>query len=148
MSRLRIVVLIAGVLYTILLAAITLSPEPVDAPYGQQIGFIVATVRRLGWSTFGYAHLQGLSNVALFVPFGVIAGVLFRVRDWWVGIVLGVVSSAFIETAQFLFFRNRFATLDDVVTNSIGTVIGVAIGVVAHVVQRRREKRRLASALS
>jgi glycopeptide antibiotics resistance protein len=56
--------------------------------------------------------------------------------------VMGIVTSASIETGQFLFIGSRFATLDDILMNSIGAAIGVTAAVLARASKRAHRHRR------
>lgn len=144
MILLRRAALVAGAMYVVALALIVFWPTPVDAAFPREIGWVITQVRNLGWQSFDYGKLQSVSNIVLFLPFGFLAVVLMRARDWWACIVLGVVASALIETGQLLFLGDRYATLADVLTNGIGTVLGVAIGLAAHAVVRGSARLRMA----
>ena len=63
--------------------------------------------------------LQNLSNIAFFVPFGV----LFPVKKWYVVLVSSLVFSVLIETAQYV-YRLGLCELDDVICNTLGAMIG------------------------
>ena len=78
------------------------------------------------------AVLQVAFNVVLFVPFGVILRRYFN-RSVLVTTVLGVATSLFIELTQFtgLWFiypcAFRAADVDDLMTNTLGTILGAVL---------------------
>lgn len=88
----------------------------------------------MGWgqSLQTFTVLQVLFNVLLFIPFGVLARGYLKIH-WALAILLGVLTSVLIETTQYTGFWGLFpcawrvADVDDVITNSLGTVIGVAL---------------------
>jgi glycopeptide antibiotics resistance protein len=55
---------------------------------------------------------------------------LFGARAWWVGMLGGFLASCAIETVQALFLPARFASVDDVLSNTSGAVLGVLLGIV------------------
>lgn len=77
-----------------------------------------------------WAMLQMLLNVALFVPLGFYARRLLRLR-LWPSILLGFGTSLLIETTQYTgnWFlarcQYRVADVNDLITNTIGTIFGV-----------------------
>ncbi|MFJ3380063.1 VanZ family protein [Curtobacterium sp. NPDC090217] len=81
-----------------------------------------------GW--FGYGALEFTANALFFLPLGLLVVLLVGARRWWVGAAAGLVLSACIETGQAVFLPARFASLDDVLSNTSGAVIGALVGVV------------------
>lgn len=75
----------------------------------------------------GYPQLEFSANVFLFVPFGVLVGVLFGRRRWAWAVALGCAASATIEGLQFALLPGRFGTVDDVIANTLGAIIGALI---------------------
>lgn len=73
-------------------------------------------------------------NMLLFVPFGF----LIRTKKMWQGVFCGFLLSVFIEITQY-FFRLGYCEPDDVLNNTIGTVIGVTV---AYIIQRIRVPSR------
>lgn len=75
------------------------------------------------------AVFQLIFNVVLFLPLGFIAGRLFRMR-FTTTLLLGIVTSALIETAQYTGFFGvydyayRCCDVDDLITNTLGAVLG------------------------
>jgi len=107
-------------------ARLTLWPEP----FGPET--VDAVQRAVVWLTarglpFTYGVVEALANVALFVPFGLLAGLLVSRRRWWVVLTAGCATSALIETIQLLFLPTRVATVQDVVLNALGTALGLLV---------------------
>jgi len=66
-------------------------------------------------------------NVLLFLPLGVFLPVLWtEFRCWWKTIGLGLFVSAAIETLQI--FTYRATDVNDLMTNTLGTIVGYLIG--------------------
>ncbi|WP_124342391.1 VanZ family protein [Cellulomonas algicola] len=129
-----LVVYLAGV------ARLTLWPEPApDATFGL-VRTVLAWLQERGLPVT-YAGTEAVANVVLFVPFGLLVGVLLR-RAWW-AVALGAATSAAIELAQRAFLPSRVPTVQDVVMNTLGAALGVAVLLVARRVARRRTGRAL-----
>ncbi len=67
-----------------------------------------------------------LMNVAVFIPIGLLLGVIFSRLAWWKVVLLGSLISMFIEFSQFAFMRG-FAETNDVIHNTLGCLIGYII---------------------
>ncbi|MFZ6991287.1 VanZ family protein [Curtobacterium sp. RRHDQ66] len=116
--------------------------SPVDAGAHPLIIRVLDAAHRVGvpgW--FGYGALEFSANVVFFVPLGLLVVLLVGARRWWVGAVAGLVVSACIETGQAVFLPARFASLDDVLSNTSGAVIGALVGVVVFGWVGRRRAR-------
>jgi VanZ family protein len=113
------------VVYLAGLARVTLWPT-----LGPDDGFdVVRTV--LAWLgshgvPLSYSVTELLANIVLFVPFGLLVGLLTRFRPWTV-VALGLATSGGIELAQLLFLPDRVADVRDLVANTLGTAVGVGI---------------------
>lgn len=122
--------LLAG--YGVLLAVVALWPTPVD-------GAASGLLQRLEeWLPGSYDVLESTSNVALFVPLGVLVALQLPRRMRWAGVPIGAAVSLGIEMLQAELLPDRVATPSDVVANTIGTVVGVLL--VALVGRRRRRR--------
>jgi len=123
------------VVYLGAVAAVTLSPAPADEG---TLGLVRAAVEWLGARgvPVTYLGVEAVANVVMFVPFGVLVGLLLR-RGWWVVVLLGAATSALIETVQ-RWLPTRYSTLQDVVMNTLGAAVGVAVLLV---VARARGRR-------
>ena len=111
--------------YLAVLGWLVFSPQPSD---DSAFGWVRRTVAWLAGHgvpvTFPVAEAVG--NVLLFVPFGLLAGVLATPRRWWVALVAGSATSAAIETVQ-LAIPGRWTTLQDWVLNTAGTAAGLVV---------------------
>ncbi|MEZ0446846.1 VanZ family protein [Cellulomonas sp. ICMP 17802] len=136
MTRRRVTVAVF-VVYLVGLARVTLWPQ-----LGPDDGFdLVRTVLAwLGSHGVGltYSVTEFVANIVLFVPFGVLVGLLTRLRPWAV-VALGLATSAAIELAQLLFLPDRVADVRDLVANTLGTAVGVAVLLAVRARTRSRE---------
>lgn len=75
----------------------------------------------------GELTVFGVENVLLFLPFGILIPLIFRVfRKWYKTALLGFIISLIIEIAQLITHRGYFE-LDDIMLNTAGTIIGYMI---------------------
>lgn len=111
----------------IVVFVITLTPTPVDAGYSDEIKQLLAFLHSHGVPTwFGYRKLEFSANVVMFAPLGFFLGLLLS-RRWWIAVLALPVLSVLIECAQYLFLPGRFATVTDVIANSIGAGLGAML---------------------
>lgn len=68
------------------------------------------------------AVLEISGNIVLFIPIGLAASMVLRL-DLWKAAVLGAAFSLLIECCQWFLWLGSFS-LDDVIHNSLGTVVG------------------------
>lgn len=68
-------------------------------------------------------------NICLFIPYGLLPVFIFNNinKHWWNGIFMGGVFSFIIEFLQT--FIGRFAQVDDIIMNTLGTHVGFLIGI-------------------
>ena len=125
--------------YLICLAVVALWPTPVDRDAGDVVSSIVSFVRSLGWSSFGYGHLEFAANVALFIPFGVLVAV--ATGRAWVGALTGLALSSAIEIAQGILLPERTPSISDVVANTLGGVLGALGLALVRALWRQRPPR-------
>lgn len=78
--------------------------------------------------------------MVFFVPLGLLVVSFAGARWWWAGALAGLVLSAAIETGQALFLPARYATLDDVLANTIGAIVGALLGVAVLSLAARRSR--------
>jgi VanZ family protein len=126
-SAARLTVWLALALYIGLLALIVLWPVPVDRPARGLLGDVLETLHRHGvpaWINYGV--VEAAANVLLFLPFGLLAGLLLPRRRRWLAAAGAVLLSAGIELAQSGLLPERFGTVQDVLANTAGAVLGVA----------------------
>lgn len=74
-----------------------------------------------------YDVVQVGANVALFVPLGVFAMLLWPRLRWGHAVLLGFLLTSAIELAQQLTRPERTASLGDVVANTAGAAVGAAL---------------------
>lgn len=124
--------LLATGLYAVAIAAIGLWKTPVDR------GVPVAELAPVRWMADllglypwqAYDVVESAANVVLFVPLGVLT-LLWRPR-WNLlhAVGLALLTTVTIETLQQVLRPERFASLDDVVANTLGGAIGGLLVVV------------------
>lgn len=118
------------IFYTLFIAFVTLSPQQMDTgpdgPIGRLLEFF-SSHRLTEWLT--YSRVEKLANVAMFIPFGLLFALHLGRRRWWLGWVAGATFSAAIEGFQgTVLTQTRFATLSDLITNTIGAGVGAGLG--------------------
>ena len=69
---------------------------------------------------------ENIMNVVAFLPVGILLGFAFRSMTWWKVMLIGGCVSVLIETMQFLFKRG-FSEVDDVMHNTVGSLIGYGV---------------------
>ena len=114
------------------LALIAFWPSPVDGPVQGELASILSFLHTHGiprW--FNYKFVEAAANVALFIPLGVVASLAFAEKRWWKIGAFGLIVSGCMELGQLLFLHNRFASLQDIVTNTGGAVIGALLAIAA-----------------
>jgi glycopeptide antibiotics resistance protein len=79
------------------------------------------------WGTTFRSHAYVIENLMLFIPFGILLPLCFpKARKSWICILSGCLLSILIETVQWLTQRGN-CELDDIIMNTLGTVVGWAI---------------------
>ena len=82
-----------------------------------------------------------LGNIAIFAPVGFCLGLLWRGKRWYHALLLGIVGSSMIELIQV--FVGRVSDVDDIMLNTVGTVLGFALySVVSKVISLNWDKFR------
>lgn len=90
---------------------------------------------------------RSLLNLLLFVPYGyllpqvMIVAVKKTRKAWWQITLCGFLSSLLIETGQFVFRRGVFE-LDDLLKNTMGTVVGWLIWKVITIITCSNSKKK------
>ncbi|WP_311379692.1 VanZ family protein [Arthrobacter sp. ISL-48] len=126
------------------MALVAFWPSPVDQPIQGELARILRFFHAHGipaW--FDYKFVEASANVVLFVPLGVVASLAFAEKRWWQIGAFGLIVSGCIELGQLLFLHDRFASPQDVVTNTSGAVIGALLAIEA---LKRPQARRLSAA--
>jgi glycopeptide antibiotics resistance protein len=74
---------------------------------------------------YGFVNtLQNICNILLFIPFGYFV----PKRSWIAALIAGLVFSTLIESTQYFFALGR-CELDDVISNTIGSMVGYWISI-------------------
>jgi glycopeptide antibiotics resistance protein len=114
------------------LAVIAFWPSPIDEPVQSELASILSFLHKHGiprW--FNYKFVEAAANVVLFIPLGIVASLAFPQRRWWQVGAFGLIVSGCMELGQLLFLNSRFASLQDIVTNTGGAVIGALLAIAA-----------------
>lgn len=128
-------------LYVAFVLFITLTPSPVDLSFRHDLESLLVKLHSRGVpALIDYGFVEFTSNIALFVPVGFIASLLLPRRVWWLVLLIGPLFSAAIEFAQQTFLPARYATVSDVVANSIGVLIGAVFAVLLRLVTSWRDR--------
>ena len=117
---------VAAVIAVAAVAVLTLGPRALVAPARGEFMRVMdaATAPLLVWIPYGDA--ERVLNTVMFVPLGATIALLMRARWWPLAIVAGFALSAAVEYAQAS-IPGRVPDADDVLWNSVGTVIGVLV---------------------
>ncbi len=143
--RLLIAAVGLGMCVVVVLLA-TLSPTPIDQGYESAIERVLSVLHRNGvpdW--FGYRWFEFSANVAMFVPLGFFLALVFPTRFLWVALPLLPAMSGTLEMVQYFVLPARFATINDVIANSLGGWVGVAVAAVVVVAVHVRDRRVIRS---
>ena len=137
---------LAGYATIVLLA--TMWPTPLDQGFETSINKLFSVLYRNGvplW--FGYSKLEFSANILMFIPLGFLVALLLPRRIWWLALIICPAMSIAIELTQSLALSARFATVTDVVSNSLGAVIGILIAVILRGVVYERDQKVIARAM-
>ncbi|QAY60884.1 VanZ family protein [Microbacterium protaetiae] len=125
-ARLVLTALTAGYLWAV--AWMTLRAQPYGADIATGLDRLLrwfAEHPSTAWITFD--RLEFASNIAMFVPLGILAVLWFGVRGWWAAIVIGAVISAMIEGSQAILLSTRVPDVRDIVANTLGATAGMLL---------------------
>lgn len=132
----KTIALFLGIVYGYMVFGITfLCREPVFAKTVSLIPFSAPLGNSRLWAYF-------VENIMMFVPYGIIIPILSSyVERWYSCLVLGMISSIFIEWGQYTTQRGK-AQVDDVILNTAGMMIGWCIfRVISKVHKKRKDKK-------
>lgn len=132
-----------GLCLAVVLGA-TLSPTPIDQGYENAIERVLSILHRNGvpeW--FGYRWLEFSANIAMFIPLAYFLSLVFPTRFLWVALAVVPALSVVLETLQFFVLPARFATVNDVIANTLGGWVGVAAAAVTVAAVHARDRRVL-----
>ncbi|WP_067836200.1 VanZ family protein [Amphibacillus sediminis] len=117
-------------IYILVVIYLTFRPFTFQIPFigPRPFSFDTNLFYQLSHMADGYFHLQllySLGNIMMFVPFGMLAPVVFRpLRHPILLIGSGFLFSLMIELTQALFTLTRYGTVDDLFFNTTGAVLG------------------------
>lgn len=119
-KRYKVILVVCLVLYMGFLIFLTLGSR---ISYSNPI-----LVSKIKWTML--TDWEDLSNVAMFLPCGILLQKLFGKQVHWYGVLLiGALTSAFLEWMQ-LILRCGYCDINDFINNVTGTIVGYLIGVV------------------
>ena len=70
--------------------------------------------------------VENIMNVIVFIPIGLLLGIVFKQMTWWKVLLIGCSISVTIEALQFWFMKG-FSEVDDVMHNTVGGLAGFLI---------------------
>jgi glycopeptide antibiotics resistance protein len=135
-------------IYVAVIVTMTMSPTPLDRGYESAIDKLLSVLHRNGvpeW--FGYSKLEFTANIAMFVPLGFLVGLALPQRVAWLGLLLLPAFSGGIELTQAAMLSQRFATIEDVIANSVGGWIGLLIAFTIRAMVHARDQKVIARAV-
>ncbi|MGO2003605.1 VanZ family protein [Arthrobacter rhombi] len=141
--RRRVVTLgVTATVYLLAVAFIVFWPVPVDRPAQDTLPKLLESWHAAGVPLWvDYQLIEWLANVVMFLPWGVLGTLILPRSWWWLVPFSGLLASAAVESAQYVFLPARFASAADIVANTAGAVIGYAGTALVIFCVRRRAKR-------
>lgn len=131
-----------AIAYGAFLAFVVFWPSPIDQPISELLNRAIAELHERGVPTFvDYEFIEASANVLLFIPVGLLFGLMVPLRWWPVALLLGPALSGVIELIQRELLEDRYATVQDLIANSIGATIGVMIAVTLRAVVAARDEQ-------
>jgi glycopeptide antibiotics resistance protein len=126
------------VVYVAGLLVLTLWPSAASTPGAATAHEAISAAQDDGAPTaFGWASLERVANLLVFVPLGALIALLVPARLWAVGAVAGAGLSVVIEATQFFFLPDRDASWRDLAINSIGAAVGAVLVVLGRLLRAR-----------
>lgn len=109
--------------------------------YGNTVRFQVFSSYREAWNSFSMIEWRNLLlNIGLFVPFGFLLPILSeKLKNNWITYLMGFSISTLIEISQLIFGIGVFE-VDDILNNTLGTMIGFGVYALIATVARRKRK--------
>ncbi|MCT9001992.1 VanZ family protein [Microbacterium memoriense] len=131
--------------YGVFLAFVAFWPSPVDKPVASLLDRVIAELHERGVPGFiDYAFIEFCANIVLFIPAGLVFGLIVPVRFTLIALLLGPALSGAIEMGQHFLLSARYATVADVVANSLGATIGVLIAATIRAIVAVRDEKVIA----
>ncbi len=133
---------VTATVYLLVVAFIVFWPVPVDRPAQDTLPRLLESWHAAGVPLWvNYQLIELLANVIMFVPWGVLGTLLLARRWWWIVPFSGLLVSATVESAQYVFLPARYASTVDIVANTAGAVLGFAGTALVIFCVRHRAKR-------
>jgi glycopeptide antibiotics resistance protein len=120
-------------------------PAPIDQGFNGSINRFLDVLHRNGvppW--FGYNKLEFSANILMFLPLGFLVAMILPAHFWWFALVICPALSVTIELTQGALLAARFATVSDVIANSIGALIGILFAIILRALFYRRDQKLIA----
>lgn len=128
--------------YGTFLAFVVLWPSPIDEPVRGILDRAILELHERGVPTFvDYVLIESAANILLFVPVGILFGLMLPLRWWPLTLLFGPALSALIEITQRVMLDARYSAIEDFIANSIGSTIGVFLAVLVRSVVRYRDEK-------
>jgi glycopeptide antibiotics resistance protein len=114
-------------IYFVFLSLIVFWPSPVDQGASKVIQAVLAVQTDvLHIQPFlTYNLVEFFSNIFLFVPLGVLLSLILERR--YLILPIGLLTTVFIESMQAMFLPQRTASVNDVISNTVGACLGLLI---------------------
>lgn len=139
------IVAVLAVGYGIFLALVVFWPSPIDRPVAAMLERVIAELHERGVPAFvDYTFIEFTANVALFVPVGVVLGLIVPLRWTVIALLLGPALSGAIELAQHFLLPDRYSTSADIIANSLGSTVGVLLAATLRAVVAVRDDKVIA----
>lgn len=132
-----------ALLYVLAVGFTVFWPVHVDSgDSGETLRRLLEAGHSAGWlpAWFGYAQVEWLSNVVMFMPGGLLAVLLLRPRSPWLVPLGGLAATLFIESVQH-FIPGRTSSPLDVLANTLGCVIGWVLGLLVWCLAEKHNRK-------
>lgn len=141
----RLLLRIVFAVYLVAVGFVVWTPQPTTGEPGiaSAVAHWVAALLDLPYRST-YDVLEVLANLAMFVPFGVLAMTAYRWMRVWSTTLAGLATSALIEGVQLL-MPSRYSTVSDLIANTAGAFAGALL---VAAVRRARRRSRLSGVAS
>ncbi|MBV0894060.1 VanZ family protein [Microbacterium sp. NC79] len=147
-SHLRVWIAWLGLLaYGAVVAVVTLSPTPLDSGYRGAIDKVLAVLHRNGLpERIDYPEVEFAANILMFIPIGFFIGLVLPRMAVWAGILVLPALSGAIEFIQGQLLAERFATVNDMIANTIGGWTGLLAAILIRAIVHARDVKVIARA--
>jgi len=129
-------------LYLGVVGWITLGPQPYGEGSAHLLSrFLDLFARHASTQWLDFSAVEGLANVAMFVPLGFLVAGFFPRRWWILAVACCVALSMGIEAYQGAFLSTRVADYRDVVHNGTGALVGAIVMTLGRMLAAPRGRR-------